>query len=62
MPLRSEFTETLNIWTRWAWKTVWNCGTGRSGNRSARKIFYYAGLALIPVVILLVMFLVAHRR
>jgi serine/threonine-protein kinase len=28
----------------------------------SRKIFYYTGLALIPVVILLLMFLVAHRH
>jgi eukaryotic-like serine/threonine-protein kinase len=28
----------------------------------ARKIFYYTGLALIPVVILLLMVLIAHRR
>ncbi len=28
----------------------------------ARKILYYCALALIPVVILLVMFLIAHHR
>ena len=28
----------------------------------SRKILYYGGLALIPVVILLLMFLVAHHR
>jgi serine/threonine-protein kinase len=28
----------------------------------SRKIFYYGGLALIPVVILLLMILVAHHR
>jgi hypothetical protein len=28
----------------------------------ARKVLYYGGLALIPVVILLVMVLIAHRR
>jgi serine/threonine-protein kinase len=31
-------------------------------SQSARKILYYASLALIPVVILLLMFLIAHRR
>ena len=28
----------------------------------SRKVFYYAGLALIPVAILLLMILLAHRR
>jgi serine/threonine-protein kinase len=28
----------------------------------SRKILYYGGLAMIPVVILLLMFLIAHRR
>jgi serine/threonine-protein kinase len=31
-------------------------------SQSARKILYYASLALIPVVILLLMFLLAHRH
>ena len=31
-------------------------------SQTSRKILYYAGLALIPVVILLLMFLVAHHR
>jgi len=28
----------------------------------SRKILYYTGLALIPVVVLLLMILLAHRR
>src|SRR5580692_5155009 len=31
-------------------------------SQTSRKILYYAGLALIPVAVLLLMFLVAHRR
>jgi serine/threonine protein kinase len=31
-------------------------------SQTSRKILYYGGLALIPVVILLLMFLLAHRR
>jgi serine/threonine-protein kinase len=31
-------------------------------SQNARKILYYGGLALIPVAILLLMFLIAHRR
>jgi len=31
-------------------------------SQSARKFLYYGGLALIPVAILLLMFLIAHRR
>ncbi len=31
-------------------------------SQSLRKILYYGGLALIPVVLLLLMFLLAHRR
>jgi serine/threonine-protein kinase len=31
-------------------------------SQTSRKILYYAGLALIPVAILLVMFLIAHRK
>jgi serine/threonine-protein kinase len=31
-------------------------------SQATRKIVYYAGLALIPVVILLLMILVAHHR
>jgi serine/threonine-protein kinase len=31
-------------------------------SQSLRKIFYYGGLAMIPVVLLLLMFLLAHRK
>jgi serine/threonine-protein kinase len=31
-------------------------------SQTARKVLYYGGLAMIPVVILLLMFLLAHRR
>ena len=35
------------------WKTAPSCATGKSANRRcARKIFYYGGLAMIPVAIL----------
>jgi serine/threonine-protein kinase len=31
-------------------------------SQASRNVLYYTGLALIPVVILLIMMLVAHRR
>jgi hypothetical protein len=34
----------------------------RRKSQLPRKILYYAGLAMIPVVVLLVMMLLAHRH
>ena len=52
-----------STWMKSASKTGPNCATGRSANLTfPAPVLYYGAIVLIPVVILLLMFLLAHRR
>jgi eukaryotic-like serine/threonine-protein kinase len=60
-PLQRSSSATSSIPTRSASRSAPNSSTGKNANpSSSRKILYYAGLALIPVVILLIMVLIAQ--